>query len=273
MPDSVSAIGAATSIGGSLLKASLSKKAAKQQVKAIKEGIAEIRGATGRAEEIFAPFLEAASPALRAQMEILGLAAPATDWEGYARSNPELMQAYNAQQTMPSFGAGGFPGIGMVPGAPKQDLAEFAQDWYSKKGGDISQFTTTAEQAQARAIAQQEASPFFQALAEQGQEAILQEASATGGLRGGNVQAALAQFRPNLLNQFITQQYERLGGISRGGLGAGQALASNLLSGASNVAELFTGVGSAKAGGTKAAAGEYANIVGEVGGLLKGAFS
>ena len=36
----------------------------------------------------------------------------------------------------------------------------------------------------------------FQALAGQGEEALLQRASATGGLRGGNIQGALAQFRP-----------------------------------------------------------------------------
>lgn len=273
MPDPVTGIGAAASIGGSLIKGAGAKKAAKQQAQAIKEGISEIRGATGRAEEIFAPFLEAASPALRAQMEILGLAAPTTDWGGFARSNPELMAAYNAQSGMPM----GFPlpfgGMGMVPGGAKQSLEEFAQDWYSQKGGDISKFTTSAEQAQQRAVAGLEASPLFQSLARQGQEAILQEASATGGLRGGNVQGALAQFRPNLLNQFITQQYERLGGISKGGLVAGGGLAESLLGGASNIADLYTQVGAAKAGGTLGKAGAMGEIVGTVGGLAKGLFS
>ena len=67
---------------------------------------------------------------------------------------------------------------------------------------------------QAAFVAQQEQSPIFQALARQGEEAMLQQASATGGLRGGNLQGALAQFRPALLNQFLTQQYERLGGMT-----------------------------------------------------------
>jgi hypothetical protein len=47
-------------------------------------------------------------------------------------------------------------------------------------------------EAQQAAIAQIEQSPFLQAQIRQGEEAMLQRASATGGLRGGNIQAALA---------------------------------------------------------------------------------
>ncbi|WP_449405980.1 hypothetical protein [Massilia phosphatilytica] len=39
--------------------------------------------------------------------------------------------------------------------------------------------------------------PRFQALQQQGNDAILANASATGGLRGGNVQGALGQFSRN----------------------------------------------------------------------------
>jgi hypothetical protein len=54
----------------------------------------------------------------------------------------------------------------------------------------------------------------FQALSQQGENALLQQASATGGLRGGNIQGALAQFRPQLLSSLIEQQYSRLGGMT-----------------------------------------------------------
>lgn len=54
----------------------------------------------------------------------------------------------------------------------------------------------------------------MQALTQQGENAILQNASATGGLRGGNTQSALATFRPSTLSALINQQYERLGGLS-----------------------------------------------------------
>jgi len=78
---------------------------------------------------------------------------------------------------------------------------------------------------QARAISAIERSPLFQAQVRQGEEALLQGASATGGLRGGNVQAALAQFRPQMLQQQIDLQYQRLGGLTELGATTTQNLA------------------------------------------------
>lgn len=66
---------------------------------------------------------------------------------------------------------------------------------------------------QQKAIGSLSSSPQMAAMLSQGENAILQNASATGGLRGGNTQAALAQFRPQLLNQMIQQQYSNLGGL------------------------------------------------------------
>jgi hypothetical protein len=73
-------------------------------------------------------------------------------------------------------------------------------------------------EAQQAALAALEQSPQFQTMMQQSEQAILANASATGGLRGGNVQQALAQNRPALLSQLIDQQYGRLGGLA----GAGQ---------------------------------------------------
>ena len=109
-----------------------------------------------------------------------------------------------------------------------------------------------AEQAAIEAIA---ASPQLEALARQGEEAILQRASATGGLRGGNVQAALAQFRPQLLQQLIEQRYSQLGGFTD--IGRTSALSqgeAGMLTG-TNVANLLLGKGAAMAG-SKLAAGQ-----------------
>ena len=203
MPDPISAIGAAVSIGGGLIKAKGSKKAARQQAAAIEKGITGIEGATSELEDLFSPFIDAASPALREQMKALGLI------------NPRQEAAY---------------------------------------------------------IRQQELSPIFQGIARQGETAMLQNASATGGLRGGNIQAALAQFRPALLNQFLQQRFENLGGLTRGGLAAAGQLGTGLLSGATSIADLRTDQGAAKAGGTLAATKEYSNMLGQVGGLVGGLF-
>lgn len=104
------------------------------------------------------------------------------------------------------------------------------------------------------------ASPEFQALSQQGESALLQRAAATGGLRGGNIQAALAQFRPKMLSDVISQQYSRLGGLT--GLGAdtltnllktGQASAAGQasagLSTGTNIANLIGQKTAALAGG------------------------
>lgn len=121
--------------------------------------------------------------------------------------------------------------------------------------------------AQSEAIANLESSPQFQALVQQGEEAILQNASATGGLRGGNVQTALAQYRPQVLSQLIESQFNRLGQVS--GLGqaaaAGQAAASQ--NSANAISNLLTQQGQAQAGSALAqgqAIGQVGNSIGSL---------
>ena len=89
----------------------------------------------------------------------------------------------------------------------------------------------------------------FQALQQQGENAILQNASATGGLRGGNVQGALAQFRPALLSGLIDQQYSRLGGLASLGQNAAAGVGNAGMSTGTNIATLLGRQGQAQAGG------------------------
>lgn len=91
-------------------------------------------------------------------------------------------------------------------------------------------------------------SPYFQSMSQQGNNAILQNASATGGLRGGNTQAALAKFQPALLQQLLEQQYSKLGGLS--GLGENAAaMTGNAGAQAGNtISNLYQQQGSALAG-------------------------
>jgi hypothetical protein len=102
--------------------------------------------------------------------------------------------------------------------------------------------------AEAAQIARIEQSPLFQAQVRQGEEALLQGASATGGLRGGNIQAALAQFRPGMLQSQIDLQYERLGGLTSLGQrsAAGQAGAGMAM--AEGIGGLYGDIGASRAG-------------------------
>ncbi len=119
-------------------------------------------------------------------------------------------------------------------------------------------------EAQQQAISGIEQSPFFESLVRQGEEGILQSASATGGLRGGNVQGALAQFRPNVLQQLIESQYQKLGGIAQIGQASAAGVGAAGQRTGTNVANLLASQGAAQAGAAigqgQAQAGFYGDI-------------
>jgi hypothetical protein len=119
--------------------------------------------------------------------------------------------------------------------------------------------------AQRAALQAIEQGPEFAALAQQGENAILQNASATGGLRGGNVQGALAQFRPQILSGLIEQQYNRLGGLATTGVNAATNQATFGQTTGTNVANLLAQQGAARAGGTLASAQTWGNLLGSGG--------
>ena len=102
---------------------------------------------------------------------------------------------------------------------------------------------------QQQAIAQLQKSPQFAQMMQQGENAILQNASATGGLRGGNTQAALAQFRPQLLNQLIQQQLSSYGGLAQLGQASAAGQASAGMQTGANIGNLYSqlGIGQANA--------------------------
>lgn len=203
MPDPVTGIGAAVSVGGSLLKGKAASKAGQLQYDASMAGVAETRAAREETRKLLEPYVAAGGPALQQQMAALGL------------SGAEAQQQY---------------------------------------------------------VAQQEQSPLFQALAQQQEQAMLQNASATGGLRGGNIQGALAQFRPQLLNQFLEQQYGRLGGLTSLGQQSAAGVGTAGMQSAANISELLAQGGAARAGSALAKGQMFGDILGSAGGVLKAAF-
>lgn len=169
----------------------------------------------------------------------------------------------------------------------QQDYVKSLFNPYSQGGSNALQAQQNllglgGDGAQSAAISQINSSPYMQELMKQGESALLQNASATGGVRGGNTQGALAQFRPGMLNQLIQQQYANLGGLSSMGFNAnsqlgqfgqnstamlgeaqqrtaenlgtyGQNMANQLgasgMQGAGGIADLLLGKGQAQAGG------------------------
>jgi hypothetical protein len=123
-------------------------------------------------------------------------------------------------------------------------------------------------EAERAAIERISGSERFQELTRQGEEALLQRASATGGLRGGNVQAALAQFRPQVLNQLIEEQYGRLGGMTTLGQRSAAGVGAAGMESGTNVANLLAQQGAAQAGGEIGQARAYGQLFNLPGQLL-----
>lgn len=139
----------------------------------------------------------------------------------------------------------------------RSDLMPWQEAGQAALGGQldlIGQNGVTAQQASIDAI---RGSPMFSSLNRQGEEAILQNASATGGLRGGNVQGSLANFRSDLLSQLIDQQLGRLGGISGAGQQTGVQLGELGANSAGAIANLL-GQGAAARGAGIMAKGNVA---------------
>lgn len=122
-------------------------------------------------------------------------------------------------------------------------------------------------EAQQNAINNISNSAEFQTYLDQGQNALRQNASATGGLRGGNTQLALAQFSPQLLNQMITQRYSNLGGLTSLGQNAAAGVGNAGMQSANNIGNLLQQSGSAQAGNYLAQGQANANMYG---GIAKG---
>jgi hypothetical protein len=101
---------------------------------------------------------------------------------------------------------------------------------------------------QRKAIANVQQGAEFETLLKEGENSILQNASATGGLRGGNTQDALSRFRPQLLNQLINERFSKLGDLAGRGQASAAGQASLQQNSSANISNLLGDIGSANAG-------------------------
>jgi hypothetical protein len=181
---------------------------------------------------------------------------------GYAQQGIDLLAGQRADLTQ-RFDASQ-AGVDQAIGG----LQPFADSGVSAALGINGLLGLEGADAQATALAQLQNSPLFASLFGNGQEAVLQSAAATGGLRGGNVQRSLADFGSDLFAQIIQQQMQNLTGVADRGANA----AGNILTGRTNQtgavlnyglqdqanaqqqAGLYGQQGQAKAGGIQGAA-------------------
>jgi hypothetical protein len=103
-------------------------------------------------------------------------------------------------------------------------------------------------------------SPALASIIRNGEEAVLQNASATGGIRGGNTQRGLADFRSDAFVDQLNQQIARLAGLTGIGQGATDAVSQFGAQKAASVADLLNLQGQTKKQGILTRGGINASL-------------
>lgn len=107
----------------------------------------------------------------------------------------------------------------------------------------------SGDEAQQQAIAGLEQTPGYQAQLQAGQRAVLQNASATGGLRGGNVQQGLAEFGSGLFGNYYQNMLGQLGGLQQQGFNTQTNLANARMGTAGQIGQTYANMGQAQGQG------------------------
>ncbi len=244
------AAGIAGSIGSAAIQAGAARRAGNQQAAAANAQIEESRRQFNVVAKLLRPYVDAGSRGLAAQMRLMGL--------------------------------GGSPGqaprIDVVtgPGGPtfKVNGQTFATREEAQRYANANRTgAVSADEAQRRAIAGITNGAEFRALTQQGEYGLLANQAATGGLRGGDTQGALAQFRPALLQGLIDRQLQRYGGLAASGQNAAAMTGTAAQNAGAQVSAALGDMGSAQAGASlaqgQAWAGAGNGILQTLGGLAQ----
>lgn len=250
------------SIFGAGAQKSASRNAEQAQLGYLNKALDYTKQQSDTAQTALSPYEQAGTGALSQINDLLGISTPGTtDWAAYVNGNPDALANWNAiKNTSDGAQFGG-------------DMAKFGQYHYAADGSrrDLTPYNVGGSaggaDAQAAAIAQLQASPAYQSLYRNGQEAVLQNASATGGLRGGNVNTSLANFGADTLTQTINDQLQRLGGLTGAGLSATGTAAQVGQNAATQVGNIFGTQGQVASGGILTRGGLTAKQIGNIGGI------
>jgi len=122
--------------------------------------------------------------------------------------------------------------------------------------------------AQAEAIQSVKNSAMFGQMARLGEQGIMANASATGGLRSGTAQRALAQYRPMLLNSLVQQRYGQLANLATMGQSSAAMTGTAAQRMGDVVTQLHADRGAATAGAYLATGQAIGNLAGTIGGAF-----
>lgn len=244
------------SVASGVLGSNAANKAAGAQTKAANAQIEETRRQFDLVQSLLRPYVTAGTGALQGQLDLMGIGggggtAPSIQTIAGTPGTPGTPN-YGQDHGMPgrvttTGGTLGTPARYTVNGQTFNSMAEAQAYADANKTGGIS-----AADAQKNAIAGISNGEQFKALAQQGEYGIMANAAATGGLRGGNTQGALAQFRPQMLQSLIDRQLSNLGGIAANGQNAAGMTGQAAQNAGQQVNQSLGDIGSAQAGGALA---------------------
>lgn len=260
---------AVATIGTGLVGSALSSKAAGDaaddasaaQTASAQAGIDEQRRQFDSVQALLAPYVGAGTGALQSQLDLMGIGGTQA---------VQAQDAYTIPGT-PATGAtaadlttGQFFGLldgSFDPSSLGQAGTAATPDQYIPAVAGVA--GVSAADAQQNAINSLIAGPEFQSLVAQGEAGILGNASATGGLRGGNTQGALAQFRPQMLTALINQQLGRYSGVAASGQNAASQQAAAGQNTANSISALLEQQGASQAGAALAQGQAQSNLYGD----------
>lgn len=150
----------------------------------------------------------------------------------------------------------------------RSDFAPYLEAGTGAIGGLSDLLGLNGNDKAGAAIEALKGSPIYQSLYDNGLEAVLQNASATGGVRGGNTERGLAGFAGDTLSSVIADQLSRLGGLAGLGEGATNSVAGFGAHTADAIGNFFNQQGQARASGALAKGGINAQMWNNAGSFL-----
>lgn len=260
---------AVAAIAGSVASTVMGNRAASgashDQARAADAQIAESRRQFDLIQGLLQPYVNAGNTGLQAQLDLMGIGGTAASMPTIERiGGQQIPGTPGAQGNFGDWASGAIDGLfgnGRIPGNNTTGATQTGPARFRVNGQEFNTRAeaeayarrnqtagTSAEQAQRAAIAKLANGAQFKALAKQGEYGLLANQSATGGLRGGDTQAALAQFRPQMLQSLIDRQLANLGGIAANGQTAANQTGGQAMNTAGMVNQALGDRGAALAG-------------------------
>ena len=150
----------------------------------------------------------------------------------------------------------------------QQQLNPYIQAGFGALGQQQNLMGLNGFGAQQTAINNLQSSPFLQSMYKQAENALLQNAAATGGLRGGNIQGALADNRMNMLNSAYTNQIKNLDSLLTLGQNSAAGVGKQAMGMADSIGNINKNIGQAQAGYALARGQSTQNLIGNTMGTL-----